>query len=698
MADSLLQLKAQVESAKPAAPTPQPAPTPRGDDLMAKAKGIVDLDDDDIRLTTLFKNSEELVRTRMSQDPAFEKAFLEKIQPLEGEHLAQAIIDSGDELRIDYLKRTDQGFTSEKAAASSFLNSATFGQLSRIVGKAGELIEGRPYEEVVQEQAEKMRLMEKAFPKSSLAGEVASYLIPGSPAKALFTRAASFGARGAGKVISKIIAKPGLLQKIGQSAAAGAAGSAAVAATSGTLGSDLDSIDLERGGDEAFREGAVGAILGGGVVAGASGLGEAARIAAPAVRSFAKGVEKTTSAVVEQASGTSANALKAFNRDAKGLKKAFGTERQIGDDLTDFLLTHKRSKLPEVKLAEELLPQLPKVDSSATIDYLRSFKPGVNPGLDNQVSTLNEWANRIEKSIGRGKVDPTRLRDVVDDLQTAVAEQFGKESPFLADALKKASRIARTTIVDTAQSIGGDAGKSYVQLMEKAADKRQILQFVQRQMGRDPIVMEKNSERFVSQLFGKNKEIVRSRLQQLDQQFGTNFYERSQQASFARQLGPNGEPSPLPNQFTGASGKGTQLGGAIGSAVGYLSGGLLGAGAGASLGAGAGAVASSPRAGALLIGGSDKISGFLRRMVANPDALKRIGLDRGTPFEVRRMAQEISNTLIKDGPVSAGGVTRLVADTPYFVGLVHHFEVAERKQKQEKLGIALQKQRANQPQ
>jgi hypothetical protein len=118
----------------------------------------------------------------------------------------------------------------------------------------------------------------------------------------------------------------------------------------------------------------------------------------------------------------------------------------------------------------------------------------------------------------------------------------------------------------------------------------------------------------------------------------------------------------------------------LGMATGAVAGLAFGhAGIGSELGGIAGAAASSPRLGAALIGASDNATGFIQKMIANPQALQQVA---STPnsFEVRRLAQEISRTLVKDGPISAAGVTRLVADTPFFVGLVHSFDLAEQRQ------------------
>jgi len=110
---------------------------------------------------------------------------------------------------------------------------------------------------------------------------------------------------------------------------------------------------------------------------------------------------------------------------------------------------------------------------------------------------------------------------------------------------------------------------------------------------------------------------------------------------------------------------------------------------GSRLGKAAGTAASSPRMHSLAVGTSDKITGFVGKMLDRPDVLSRLsgevfkvpggGAGRmSVPNEVKQIAKELKTTIEKEGPLSAASTTRLIADTPYFLGLVHYFEIAER--------------------
>lgn len=670
----------------------------KGDDLMAKAQGQLTAGDDEMRMAKLFNQSYEMVKQKMSEDSEYADRVSTDLKSLTGkkEAFLTKVIDEADQIKIDYLKQQNpEWFTSEKAGNYAFANSALFGQLSRIVGKAGELIDGRPYEQVVEEFAEKQRLLKKEFPTSSTIGDVAAFLVPGSPAKALFGKASQFGlkiAEKAGPIVAKMASNPKILQSAIETAAAGGAGAAAVSGVQGTLGTDLETINLDRGAENAVSNGAMGALIGGGIPLVAASVSKTAEVSAPYIRRGAKSANNAVGSFIEQLSGTPQKTLRAFSRNSSEIKAAAGKEAEIGDNLVDFLTNQKKSRLPELKLADDLLDQLPEVNPKGMVNYLRSVKTGTDPKLDSQVGLLNEWATRIEKKLGTGdKVNARAMREVIDDLQEAASDAFGKESNLYVSALKQASRIGRLDLVNTAKTQGGEVGQTYSQLMEKASEKVGVLKFIGKQLGRDLETQNKRAESFVSNIFGKNKDLVQQRLSDLDSKFGTNFLEQARNANYAKQLGDSGSPKVLSNLATGKALLGTVTGGAIGGPSGAV----------------LGAAASSPRVGAAVLGASDKITGFVNRMVANPDAIARLAgrlsskpgnekmvAQLRVPMEVRKLANEIYTSLTKDGPISAASTTRVIADTPYFIGLVHYFDVAERKMKSNNAvsGIARERQ------
>ena len=660
----------------PAAPQPKSEP---GDALMAKANAHNNFSPEESDYVNLFMGSKEIVQKRIEEDKGFATAILPTFEKLKGEDLAHAIIDEADKIKIDFLQRNaPEKFNGGSAATRAFLNSATFGQLTRIMGGVGQLISDRPYEEIVRDQAEQARLLSKAFPKSDIAGQAAAFLIPGSPAKALFTKFAGLGLKAgqAAGILSKITQNPGLLQKAVSSGVAAATGAAAYEGVKGTAGSDLQEVSFDRGLENSMVGGAGGFVVGGAIPVVGAAVSRAASEVAPIIARGAKAVNKSVGEVLSRVSGTDEAALRAYNRKGPVIRAASNSEASIGADLVDFLQS-KRAALPERTMADKLLPQIGEVDASPMIKALEGAKSGTRPGEGALHGRFDEWVQRIKAAStdGNSKMGAEKLRDLVDDLQSVASGEFGRESNYYLTALKQAARAGRQSILDTAGK-SGEVGQTYTKLMEKAAEKRQILGYIKNRLGKGDEAQARNAEGFIKNLFGPNKTLTLSRMQALDQEFGTNFVEMAKNTRFAAQLGPNGTPEILSAHKTGKSLLGLATGGALGGTP----------------GAAIGAVASSPRAAAGVLGASDSITGFVRRMVANPKALERLANGGvSTPLEIRRVAQEISRAMIKDGPISAGSVTRIVADSPYFIGLVHGFEISERRDKKNMGQSALNK-------
>lgn len=733
-------IKPDTAALMPQTPLATPAaPAERGDDLIARAVRMSEPSDEEMETSRQFQGSWELIKQRAVDSEEFAKTVFPKLQTLEGENFFQGVIDEADRIKIEFLKKEDPTrFNSGAAATTSFLNGATFGQLTRIQGGLGQLIGDRPYEEIVTEQAERARLLQKAFPTSTIVGDAASYLIPGSPARILFNRVARIGGAAAKPLISKVLADPKMLEKISaklaakqgltgaekatqvaantvSSSASAAAGAGAVGAVKGFLGEGMDeAFSLERTGEAALVEGVAGGAMGALIPLGFGAGGEAIRRATPALRSGARSASNLVARTAGQISGVEPSVLRASRRSPEAMKAAAGTESEIGEELVDFLQS-EFAQLPEVQAAKKLLPQMGRIDARPLLKTLREIRKTIDPGQDAQVKALDQWASRIEsmmtkknvtdgvnlggRTVTDGTVSAQQMWEIKETLQSSSKVAFGESQGLLGTRLKFASRQARTALESQAksQALTSEYGKTYAELMGRAAQKRKVLSYVGTKLGKNVETQSERSEAFIINLFGKNKSFMQSRVAQLDSLYGTDFLGRSRMAAMARQAGPDGALSLLPQQTTGRSLLGTVTGAGLGSVMGP---------AGAAAGATMGALASSPRLAARIVGTSDAISGFVRRLVANPQALERVagrlekaaaGKGRRTapaadkaakqlavvrvPQEIRALAREVQTALTKDGPLSAASTVRVIADTPYFVGLVHFFEIQDREER-----------------
>lgn len=710
---SLVDLKNSVDETAPAKAAPQNTPTRAGDDLMSGALGSLKLNSEDQQVAKIFNDSHKLLNAKMAADPKYAAQILPELQKMTGNPNGywEKIVDLGDDIRINKLKEVNPDwFSSKEAAVRGMVNSATFGQISRIEGGLDALAGGN-YEESVNASAEQLRLLHKAFPKADMLGEVASFLIPGSPAKMLFEKAGQVGVKLIGpatNLISKIVKNPKLLNTIIESGATAFSGTAAVKGVEGALGKDLEGFDIDRGVQNSLNTAPGAGLIGAVVPVGVKGLGLTSEALSPVAKGVTKYISDKTGKIVEQLSGTRAASLRAFNQDSERIIKASGTEQQIGTRLIEFLKFRKAENpdvvdflresddlIPELKTANALLDELPNVDARPMIAYLKGFKPTSDPNLDSAVSKLNEWGTRIEKTLGNtSDASPATLRKEIKTIYQAAKDAYGKEAGFYLDSLKEAGALGREIINTTAKDKGGEMGQYYTGLMEKAAEKTKLLKYISGQLGKTEDARLQNSTRFIKRVFGANESLLKQRMAQLDQEFGTSFLDQASAARIARDLGPGGKPRLLPTQTTGRAG----LAAAIGTAAATH---LTGVPVVGPVIAGTALATSSPRIGAALIGSSDKVSGFVRRMTANPEALQRLagilekrGANEGkilsvrAPVEIRALANEIYRSFSKDGPLSASGTVRMIADTPYFLPLVHYFDKVE-KQQQTKQGVGI---------
>lgn len=714
-------------------------PAMRGDDVIGKARELSKPTPEEARVAALYKQSEEIVLNEIQNNPALDEKIGAKIKALTDagrlDEVHNLIIDAADAVKIRELeKEKPQWFTSKDAALTGFLNEASFGQLSKIFGgieqvgnaiansPVGQAIgmeaKGRPYEEVVAEKAEQFRLLSKAFPGWATVGQVASYLTPGSPARALFEGAANLGSRSvlnaaAKSVMTKAAANPAFLAKVAASAAGGALGTGAIKGAQATLGANLDEFNFDRGAGEAAQAAIGGAIAGAVIPVIGEAVSAGAKAAAPYVSGAAKNFSNSVAKQVQDLTGTNAQALRAYNRNPELIQKAAGKDFTRAEKLKGFLEDIDTTLLPERQAADELLVNFKPIDAKPLINALKSAHGGNDPQLQAQANLVRQWADNfankftrtadqvvpvnpnsltpIENKVIPGKVDTrvsaNQLREWVDELQQSARKFYGKDAPFAAQEIKSAAALGRKLILDAAKT-EGETGALYTQSMEKLAAKRDVVGFLKDRMGSTDATREVRAKSFYRNIFGVNNEAIEGRLLDLDKRFSTTFWDEAKQSFFSRQLGEKGKPQLLPQQQTGKSLLGVVLGAAVKGPVGAVTGGL----------------ASSPRVGAAAIGASDTITGFVRQMVAKPEVLARLAgqASRGgnagavaqmrVPEEIRKIAQGLSATLVKDGPVSAASTTRLIADTPYFVGLVHYFDIVDRATQAKSTSQAVRRQ------
>lgn len=705
-----------------------------GDALITEANALTLPKPEEKMYVNNFQNSYRLIKQKAQQDPDFAKNTITKLNEISSrknpEELETAVRDAADNIKIEFLKQQKpELFNSPSAAIAGFVNSSSFGQLSKIWGYADEQINGVPFEQSVVQHAEELRLLSKAYPKSDIAGNVASFLIPLSPVAQLFGKALSLSSKAtkiAGPMMERMSRNPEFAKKVFQSTLGGAMGAAAVEGVKGTLGEGLEEFSPDRGVKDALSASIPGGFLGALVPVAGKGIRNTleSKTVREAVIGATNTIDDVSGRLVKSLTGTDAGAIRAFNKNPVAVKGALNKEAEIGERLVN-LVNSDASRFIEVKAAKKLLPDIGEVDVSTVIGTLTNTAKklaGADPELRRVVSgPFQEWVKNINAIAKNGRISAVEAYRIKEQLQENAKRAFGQTFNKFTDTMYlKASRDMRIAIEKAALETGDDIGLKYVQNMRLAQKKVSLMKFIGKKLGSNAVIQMERSEGFTKNMFGANKKYLQGRMAELDNRFGTNFVDNARMSQRARQLGESGVPELLPTQTTGRSSLGIRAGGALGSAIGGVTGAAIagpmgagiGAGAGSVVGGGIGAIASSPKVASVLLGASDNISGFTRQLFQNPEVLqimsgklskirpknsersfrgirgedaelvdsinKEIARIR-IPIEVRRIAQEIENSLSKDGPMTATGFVRVAADSPYFIGLVHVFDSIEQR-------------------
>lgn len=726
----------------------RPPQSVRGDDLIAQTRQFYSVNDIEKEEIELFQNSQSLLMQIAEAEPeTYQREIEPEMMKRQGWELGQWVIDKADEYKRAALReKYPEMFSSPNAAVQSFLNTQAFGQLTRLQAGAKTLV-GSPtqsgddptFDNHLRETAEWARLLKKEFPKTDIAAELASYMV-GAPAK-MFTALSGLGGKGAEMVLKKLTDNPKIMERMAsqmtQSAVGSGIGGAAIGAVRGFLGKDDESFSFDRSMSEAAKMGGAAMVLGAGLppalkygpletigavggatiggIYGAPGTGAAIGAGAGAALRVAGRANKFIPGIVGNLSGMDPKAARMYNKNATEMLSHSGKKPEIAREFIDFVFSDAIKALPERVEADKLLPLLPDVETAPLLNFLE--QKIANPTKE-QAAVMAELADRAKWVRGQikihggknGRVSAEGMRDITDQLQEVVSSYYQKDRnaiPDWANPLKEAAAIGRGEIVGTAERFGGANGKQYVDLMAKAAEKRQALKLVTDKLGKDYRYWPKAVENYMNQMFGRSGTAQSEAMKAIDKTFGTDFFAKAEMAHYADKLGPLG-PSPVNEVRTGAYTKGTSVGATVGGTLGGALGGILGAGVGdpmtgakvggaigATVGGGVGFAASSPKVGAMIIGTSDKISGVINAINKYPDVLIRLQ-SSNAPKEVKKMATILDRTLKADGPVSMGSAMRVMADFPLFVGLVHHMHKSLTAEERAALQAGLEKMEAEQ--
>lgn len=720
MAETINEIIAKVDSEKQSGKaisfdgTTVSVPEARGDDVIQSALDNHRLQGADKQRARILQMNHPYVMQKVKSDPAFAQKFWEATYDQPAEAMEQFIFDEGDNIRIEQLKAVDPKFNSDEAASQAFVDELAFGQLGKVLRgghkalsamkERGMMPEGwNPSaleiseEDFVDQQVEKYRLLEKAYPGKSFLSRAAAYAIPSSPIGKVFKIASEM--LPAGKMVAKVAGKlpggaemgPGLsiigkinqspvMRKAAESALRGGVGTAAVRAPGNFFGRGTEDFDWERGLEETATEGLFGSFVAGAIPLAAGGAVAAIESGVP-LKAFNKAGEAVDSAIAF-GTGVQKGALQKYVKNPSAIKSAAGKEEALAARMVNKLLTEKNSKLPERQAADSLLDQLPNVDAKAMLEKFNVPKKLV-PEKARQVPDLIkhlEFINaRIKESGHTPDSVPSRvMREIVDELQVSLDGEFGKSSAWGKEILKQVQGEGRRAIEDGA-SRAGKVGQDYIANMRLVAGKRKLLDYMTSKLGNNPNRIEQNSINFIKRLYGPNQEIALAKMRAFDQKFKTSFAQEIENISVANQLGPTGSPQLFPaNRLTGGVLGGSGAYG-MASGVSNIAQGNIVQGTAQMIGTAAMAAKTSPKAMAGVMGASAKLGEIPRMLLSDPAVLQKIRANGSVPIEIKELAKFVQDALIKDGPISAQSNLRIIADSPYFLGLVTAMDAAQQQ-------------------
>ena len=317
-------------------------------------------------------------------------------------------------------------------------------------------------------------------------------------------------------------------------------------------------------------------------------------IGVPLVKGASKLVGKAYKALAYKAGGIgsgqgpSKEAFEAYVSNPEKVSKAAGTQQDIVDRLTNLVVS--RNKLPESLAAEKLIPKIPKINTDKIIGSFKKFtsEEAMSPEDEVVLKNLGKWKKHLDKIKNQitliepkfvDKIDPpfpkgvkaptTEDKEIYDfvyregrsaelinkfkkSIQSVIDDKYGSDnSSSYFKRLKELAYEARQAIEEA--SLKNPETAEYPNIMKKLSEKMRAFSNLNKLLGSDigskAATALGKIESITNRGFSNKRFVVR--LKDFDKKFGTNFYDESLYAKYAKELGPSGKPSFLPYWKTG---------------------------------------------------------------------------------------------------------------------------------------------------
>lgn len=324
-------------------------------------------------------------------------------------------------------------------------------------------------------------------------------------------------------------------------------------------------------------------------------------------RGLIRGGNKLFGKIAEEATGVPEKALRTYatKQGKTALKRSAGKELDLGLEMLD-VLDKFDQYIPEKEMVNESLENMGQMSLGGLRVFVerQKIKPlkgiklsdsqiAVNRELDNLINRITDFRTETSK---KAFIDPTtkllgfketrknlpvsakvpaknykKLRTQIDD--DLNYDKLGQRAyGELNNKMFKIRTFMKNNLIDEARRADPNSTQGYEGAMKAWSHKLDIKESLDDVLGGKMVNRKQKAANLMGNIFSKNNKVKFGLVKKLDEITNKNFIDRAGLTELAERLGPDGTPSIMPTQRTGAFAKGVVSGGAVGGPAGAAAG------------------------------------------------------------------------------------------------------------------------------
>ena len=270
------------------------------------------------------------------------------------------------------------------------------------------------------------------------------------------------------------------------------------------------------------------------------GTGKAVAKAPNAIKRVSAGLSGVSKEALEKASGFPF--IGAGGRKAIQKKSGAKAKKVIAENLVDAVENFDKVA-PEALVIEKALKVMPDIETAPILNRLNELASDIQVPERTQLE-MSKLVEELSRKFGK-KATPENFRKLRMRLDGEIGD-FSKEAgkTDFVSILRQGRREAQDILLQNAPLEAKEAFTS----MSNKLDK---LDAVKSRLGKKSTTKTEKAQTFMNSLFGKDAEIRKEALSELEEILGESFLEQSQLNRFAAEFGDKGVPGLLPTQLTG---------------------------------------------------------------------------------------------------------------------------------------------------